>query len=98
MSGTATAPGNPGADYALTPSATSVTILANFASADITLTPVDDSTPEPTETAILTLSSDPAYTLAYGFRVEATVNNKLRPAVSGVVVFGFGGAGISWIS
>ena len=72
LSGTATAPGNPGADYTLSPPASSVTIPIGNSFADITVTAVDDPTAEPTETAILTLSTDPAYTV--GAPSNATVN------------------------
>ena len=72
LSGTATAPGNPGADYSLSPTAPSVTIPIGFSFADITVTAVDDALVEPTETAILTLSADPSYTV--GAPSNATVN------------------------
>ncbi|MHC4717944.1 MAG: Calx-beta domain-containing protein, partial [Planctomycetota bacterium] len=41
----------------------SVTIPDGQLSADITITPVDDSEVEPDETVILTLTADPAYTI-----------------------------------
>lgn len=63
-SGTATS----GADYTLSVDSTTltgnvVTIPAGQSYVDVTLNPVDDSLPEPTETAILTLVANTAYTL-----------------------------------
>ena len=55
MSGTATQ----GTDYAAVSG--SVIIPASTASATVTITPIDDVTPEGNETVILTLTADPAY-------------------------------------
>jgi len=57
VSGTAT----PGADYTTLPGA--VTIAAGDTSATVTVTPIADTVPEPTETVILTLAPSNLYTL-----------------------------------
>jgi hypothetical protein len=59
-----------GADYATLPG--TVTIPAGASSATVTITPLDDPTVESTETVVLTLSSDGAYTI--GASSNATVS------------------------
>lgn len=79
VGGTATG----GSDYAL--NATSpLTIPAGSASATVTVTPIDDSTTEPGETVVLTLSAGAGYTL--GASTNATVNitdNDVPPDADG---------------
>jgi len=82
MSGTATCGGGPGGDYTLPGGCGGpVTIAANTTYVDVTLTAVRDSISEPTETAVMTISSNSAYTV--GSPSNATVNianrNSLPP-------------------
>jgi hypothetical protein len=58
-----------GSDYATLPG--SITIPEDSPSASVTVIPVDDAVSEATETVVLTLSSDPAYTV--GSHNSATV-------------------------
>ena len=66
VSGTAT----PGSDYVALPG--SVTIPAGAASANVAVTPIDDGDLEPTESIIVTLAPNAAYTV--GSPSTATVN------------------------
>jgi hypothetical protein len=71
-----------GTDY--TPLGTSVTIPAGQASATVTVTPVDDTTVEGSETVVLTLASNAAYTVGSPSSATVTIadNDVALPTVT----------------
>ncbi len=70
-SGTATS----GSDYTAIASPGSVTIPAGQASADVTVTPLDNTTPETPETVVLTLSAGTGYTIGSPSAATVTIND-----------------------
>jgi len=78
MSGTATS----GSDYSALSG--SVVIASGQSSATVTLTPIDDTVVESTETAILTVSANASYTIGSpsNATVNITNNDAVRPIVS----------------
>jgi hypothetical protein len=76
MSGTATN----GTDY--TTLSGSVTIAAGSATATVTLTPIDDSAFEGSETAILTISANAAYTVGSPSSATVTIADNDLPTVT----------------
>ena len=60
-----------GTDY--TTLQTSVTIPGGASSTTIPVTPIDDTTSEPNETVVLTLSADPAYTIGNSGSATVTI-------------------------
>jgi hypothetical protein len=74
VSGTAT----PGVDYTALPG--SITIPANAASADIRVTPIPDALAESSETVVVSLEPDPAYTLGGRVTMASVTITPLRPA------------------
>ena len=85
MGGTATN----GIDYA--PLSGSATIPAGSASAPINVVPVDDSLVEGSETVVLTLSADPAYTVGSPNSATVTIADNDAPAASITVTTPQGG-------
>ncbi len=71
-----------GPDYSLTPTATSVTIPAGQASATITLTAVDDTEAEPTESVLLTLAEGAGYTVGSPASAAVSILDNEPPVVS----------------
>ncbi len=70
-SGTATS----GTDYSAIASPGNVTILIGQASADVTVSTVNDTTPETPETVVLTLSSGTGYTVGSPSVATVTIND-----------------------
>jgi hypothetical protein len=76
MSGTATN----GTDYNTISSP--ITIAAGVSYVDITLTPINDTTPEGDETAILTISTNAAYTVGSPSSATITIQDDDKPTLT----------------
>ena len=70
----------PGSDYVTL--AGSIVIPAGLASANITVTPIDDALVEPAETVVLTLTANAAYVIGTPSAATVTITDNDRPTVT----------------